>query len=249
MFNNAWRRMRTVEFVALFGIMLVALLVCVPLLTRAREAAHRASCQNNLKQMGIVFKMYSSENKDYFPPLSPIIDNWMFDTGAVIPEYLTDVHILICPDSPFSRPEVFDSSRNKSSADASCVSSLFYIYTGYLIYSDEQAQGLFNAYMLDPMKVITGNSVEVHVPVWPDSTRVTGLVGDGDIPLMWDRVPLGEDEFTHNPAGVNVLHFDGHVEFVKYSFYNSSNFFPATRVGAETFGSVLPELPNYCVYQ
>ena len=29
--------------------------------SRARESARRASCQNNLKQMGIVFKMYANE--------------------------------------------------------------------------------------------------------------------------------------------------------------------------------------------
>jgi prepilin-type processing-associated H-X9-DG protein len=228
--------------------MVVALLICLPALNRAREASHRASCQNNLKQLGIVCKMYAGENRgEYSPPLSPILDNWMFDMRVIYPEYLSDFSVLICPDSPFQRADVFASSRNNDTGDPGCVSSLFYIYTGYTIFSDEQAQGLFDAYMVDPVSVIEGKQVDALVPVWPDSTRIEGGVGQHDIPLMWDRVPLGEDEFAHRPEGVNVLHFDGHVEFVRYSFYNSSNYFPATRVGAETFGSVLPTMPESCV--
>ena len=34
--------------------------------------------------------------------------------------------------------------------------------------------------------------------------------------------------------------------FVKYSYYNNSDFFPVTRLSAETFGSVLPQMPMHC---
>ena len=43
---------------AIIGILAAILL---PALARARESARRSSCQNNLKQMGIVCKMYSNE--------------------------------------------------------------------------------------------------------------------------------------------------------------------------------------------
>ena len=46
--------------VAIIGILAAILL---PALSRARESARRASCQNNLKQMGLVFKMYANESK------------------------------------------------------------------------------------------------------------------------------------------------------------------------------------------
>lgn len=37
---------------------------------RAREAARRSSCQSNLKQWGLVFKMYANESKSQkFPTI------------------------------------------------------------------------------------------------------------------------------------------------------------------------------------
>ena len=79
----------------------------------AREAARRSSCQNNLKQWGLVFKMYSNEAKGMFP----IIQGGMFPTKSrlgqpdptwtsfdfgpnlfsLYPEYLTDPNLLMCP--------------------------------------------------------------------------------------------------------------------------------------------------------
>ena len=51
--------------IAIIGILAAILL---PALARARESANRASCQNNLKQWGIIFKMFAGENKGMFPP-------------------------------------------------------------------------------------------------------------------------------------------------------------------------------------
>jgi prepilin-type processing-associated H-X9-DG protein len=73
---------------------------------RAREAARRASCANNLKQWGIIFKMYSNEHDGRFPPNHNSADHvgidWIFPIqvprgSAVYPEYLTDVNIMFCP--------------------------------------------------------------------------------------------------------------------------------------------------------
>lgn len=73
------------------------------------SGAYRASCQNNLKQFGVVFLMFSNEEKNkLYPPLSQTAGDLTFEMSSVIPEYLSDATILLCPDQLPSRLSLLD---------------------------------------------------------------------------------------------------------------------------------------------
>lgn len=218
--------------IVMIGIMAAIML---PALARAREAARRSSCQNNMKQVALVFKLYANENRDLWPFLSPVKGRLMFSDEKNITEYLTDFSILHCPSSfRITFPEALEDPINDQS----------YLYLGYVLEDEAQLRLFAEAYKspdFDPTQDIQvpegqgngGSSViyrlregverflieDIHQPSAYMQSR---------IPVFMDRPSLvnGELVFNHVPQGGNVAFMDGHVEWISYP---SAQKFPMTR--------------------
>jgi prepilin-type N-terminal cleavage/methylation domain-containing protein/prepilin-type processing-associated H-X9-DG protein len=92
-----------IELLVVIAIIAILAALLLPALARAKEAANRIKCVNNLKQLRFSVNMYADENDGLYPPRTNTV-RW----PTLLLEYYRTTNMLVCPTDALRGPPTSD---------------------------------------------------------------------------------------------------------------------------------------------
>jgi len=94
-----------IELLVVIAIIALLAAILFPVFARAREAAKKASCQSNMKQIGLAIAQYQNDNDGYFP-IGFSDNDWTPGNSTSWPvavqSYIKNLQVFYCPDDSWA---------------------------------------------------------------------------------------------------------------------------------------------------
>lgn len=187
-------------------------------LSKNRAATLRARSQNNLKQLGLVMKMFANESRGMvYPPLTSLRGHLAMDGAVIYPEYFSDTSVYVSP----AHPDYYHIVNIAETDAPAVISDHSYWYLGFLL--PDEATGLaFVKHFAEEAKA--GRRLEENLEL--ESGTIYRLregverflITDINEPqqFMPNTIPVMIERPGFHEGGASVLFMDGHVEFISY---------------------------------
>ncbi len=201
------RAFTLIELLVVIAIIAILAAILFPVFARARENARRASCQSNLKQIGLSFIQYSQDYDGKLPFdrwfNSPAYLNW----GQALQPYTKSIQLFACPSNPINNQEMGYSDPNQPRPPASYA-------VNHLLTRPDWTPGGENDYTKAtgmPLSLISEVSRKILVTE-RSNNREQGVGWDD-----WDSNAYRDNCFAGHLGTMNNLFCDGHVKSMRPS--------------------------------
>jgi prepilin-type N-terminal cleavage/methylation domain-containing protein/prepilin-type processing-associated H-X9-DG protein len=208
-----------IELLVVIAIIAILAAILFPVFARARENARRASCQSNLKQLGLAFMQYNQDYDGGFPnayisdSTTPNMGRFhstlLFWPNLLYP-YHKSVQVFACPSQSvgtntpyfgnYGVNELICPSEGTAPLKDSAITS---VATKYLA-MDAGSYRMHPSYVITPQAsfwYLPGEGDILNIPLPTNATFTTGLESD-----FFSGRHFG---------GVNIAFADGHVKWLK----------------------------------
>ncbi len=198
-----------IELLVVIAIIAILASMLLPALARAKEAANRIKCVNNLKQLDLSVKLYADDNDGLYPP-RPNTNGAPRWPAQLLPFYLT-TNLLVCST---------DAQRGAPPSEPSSATPADRANRSYMING-------WNDYFSDAL--ISSRSMKETAVIYPSETIIFGEKKNGSEHYFMDlNEGVGNDldqieQGCHSVArkgpysgGSNFAYVDGSTRFMKY---------------------------------
>jgi len=172
-----------IELLVVIAIIAILASMLLPALARAKEAAYRIKCVNNLKELGLALKTYADENDTFYPPRTNS-NRW---PDLLVP-YYRSTNLLVCPTAAMQGTPMTDTAAPTNTADAAHRS---YIINGWNDYFLDTLGGSgspdFTSYMAG---AYAHSSVKESYVIYPSTTVIFGEKRDEHMDFFMDLMEL-----------------------------------------------------------
>lgn len=211
-----------IELLVVIAIIAILASILFPVFARARENARRASCQSNLKQIGLGVLQYVQDYDEHFPQLykdNGVVYMYTYMRELMTP-YTKNDQIWICPsDIGFaasmgggcmSGPCYKDATEDLSSYLLNIVPNT----PGYRTNWNSVTTGVMGSSVCNGSNLHAGLA-DANIAVVTDPVKVIMAAEKGSFyPASWH---FGNGNLCMDDAPVNLCFVDGHVKNVKIS--------------------------------